>query len=441
MIDSFRTDLYALQRKRSNLLLDFTPASDEVKQVDADIRAAQHQIVRAEKDVYSVGSKSVSRNPDYATAVSGVITSDVAIATGEATIRANEGLLARLHTEQRNLADQRSRFEDLMRRREASVQQYEQLRRGITEVDVRRSTASSSIRLLDPAMTPTSPVSPKPLLNALMALFLGAFLAAAMALLAEYFAAGRDEDLLLLPQVAGIPLLGTVPVALPAPLSGELPILARPSEYADDTYREVGYLLAHLQQGRRGGAPVVLLTGTRTDDTTASVAAQLAAILIRDGMRVTLVDADREHPRLNRVFGAPDAPGLADVLAGRARPVDILHIGADKRLRFLAAGSPEETAAGTERGYRSLFSELASDTDLVLVSGPSVFGLRQAPALQKAAEGLVVVTPPRVSAVESLARARRLLTNGMAPVIHGAVIAEAIEDNLAWDASENKEPL
>jgi tyrosine-protein kinase Etk/Wzc len=182
---------------------------------------------------------------------------------------------------------------------------------------------------------------------------------------------------------------------------------------------------------------VILFAGTRSDEATASVAAQLCATLVRDGLRVTLVDADRAQPRLNRVFGAPDAPGVADILAGRVGANDALHIGADGRLRFLSAGAPADTAAETtENGLRALFDDLSapSDTDLVVVSGPSVWAARQVGPLEKAADGMVLVAPDAVPADESVARARRLLSNGYQPRILGVVVGRSVPGDAPVEA-------
>ena len=268
-----------------------------------------------------------------------------------------------------------------------------------------------------------------------MAVFLGLFLAVSAALLAEYLSATGDEDshALLLPQVAGVPLLGSVPIALPVPEgSADLPVLVRAaSTRAEDALREVGYNLVHLGH-RKGAAPIVAFVGTRTDDTAASVAAQMTAILVRDGMRVTLVDADRVHPRLNRVFGAPDAPGLADVLAGRKKAAEVLHTGADGNLRFLAAGAQADQATPTTaRGLRSVFKDLAAQTDLIVVCGPSVWSVPAMQPLQGATDGLILVASPDAPAGESVARARRLLTNGHRPNILGVVAGELPGTSLA----------
>jgi Mrp family chromosome partitioning ATPase len=195
----------------------------------------------------------------------------------------------------------------------------------------------------------------------------------------------------------------------------------------------------------------------RSDDSTASLAAHLAATLVRDGLRVTLVDADQARPSLHRVFGAPDAPGMGDVLAGTVSdPRTILHVGAGGGLRFLAAGStvpsqsaivPASSAAQEEAQVdrlRLLFSDLShpDETDIVIVSGPAVWNVRAALPLEKATDGLVLVTPPDAPAAESLARARRLLSNGYTPRILGVVMgasAAPVPESLAGVTGKERE--
>jgi tyrosine-protein kinase Etk/Wzc len=209
-------------------------------------------------------------------------------------------------------------------------------------------------------------------------------------------------------------------------------MLLRPSASATDTLREIGFTLAHRQP--RDPVPVILLAGTRSDEATAAIAAHLAATLVRDGVRVTLIDADRANPRLNLVFGTPDAPGLADILAGRRKANEILHLGAAGNLRFLAAGSPEDSLAMSEAALRALFRDLANDrlTDIVLVSGPSVWQVPIIAPLEKAAQGMVLVAPDAARGIapsESVARARRLLSNGYKPQILGVIVG--LEESVA----------
>ena len=131
---------------------------------------------------------------------------------------------------------------------------------------------------------------------------------------------------------------------------------------------------------------------------------------------------------------------MGDVLSGAiSDPRSILHVGAGGGLRFLAAGStvpaqnaiqpastPAEDDAQVDR-LRLLFADLSQpeETDIVIVSGPAVWNVRAALPLEKATDGLVLVTPPDVPAAESLARARRLLSNGYKPRILGVITGDS----------------
>ncbi len=438
VIDGFRAELVNLSVRRKSLLNDYAEDSDEVKFVDDEIAARQKEVEQAQKELYSKGSVGFARNPDYAEAQSNVYRTQNAVAATRNEIAASTVALSNLQTEQKHLAQQRNEYEGLVRAQQSATGAYERTRQGLINMRTTRLTTPPHLELLDKAQLPPAPISPKPLMNALMAVFMGLFLGLGVAVLAEYFSATGAEaeaiddhnDLLLgLPHVAGVPLLGRVPLSsLPAPAATGMAHAALQPGLLD-AVREVGYVLAHGDVN--GKPPVVLFAGTQNTDATAALSAQIAAALSHDGLRVTLVDADRTRPRLNRVFGAPDAPGLADVLAGRVRARDILHVGADGALRFMAAGAPDDAAPTTEAGAREVFNELADsrDTDIVIVSGPTVWSARRIGPLEKAASGMVIVAEQNgidnASPDETVVRARRMLSNGYRPRLLGVVVSAA----------------
>jgi uncharacterized protein involved in exopolysaccharide biosynthesis len=359
VIDSYQMDVVALEAKRRLLLFDYQQDSDEVKAVDVEIDAKNKAIEQAKKSAYSEGSQSINRSPDYAAAQTNYYNTALAIKTAQKIIAVKTTQLAQLEAEQKQLAKKRSIYDGLRRAVDGATMAYEKSRAGLIQMDMSQVTSAPNIRILDWAQNPREPISPKPLLNTVMAIALGLILSVGMALLTEYFRVGKEtavpgpeypefpahSDL---PQIGGVPVLGTVSVT-PIPVSAGAIVgsaasasvedrLPLQSASIEDALREVGYSLAHRHPG--DAPPVVLISGVRSDDSTASLAAHLAATLVRDGLRVTLVDADQARPRLHRVFGALDAPGMGDVLSGAiSDPRAILHIGAGGGLRFLAAGS------------------------------------------------------------------------------------------------------
>lgn len=145
----------------------------------------------------------------------------------------------------------------------------------------------------------------------------------------------------------------------------------------------------------------------------------LAAALGRAGRRPVVVDADRDMPDLHALAGAPPAPGLADLAAGR--PLDaVAHPAPDHPgVQVVPAVDARETAVGTAldrtRGYG----------DAVLVDCPAGAGPAAAAPLRAADRVLVVSTPRPASlrdAAKTVAMARAL---GTPPT--GAAITQGAE--------------
>ena len=430
LLDAIPNQINAKLAERKLLLDDFDQDSPEVKHLDAELQALKGELVRAQKESYSIGSKGLALNPDFAAAQTRYWSLQQDRQSNARRILEKQKQLIVLESEQRRLAQQRSRYEQLKRTEGSMTALYEEARTGETRAETARITRLPNIRSLDRAQVPGAPISPNPKLNLALALVLGALLSMAVGLLAEYLtppvpAPDSGEPTLGLPTVGGVPLLGVAPAAaLPPRALRGAPSLVVGGARAEDALREIGYTLAHREPGQP--APVALLIGTRTDDATAALSAYLTALLLRDGLRITLVDADRMQPRLHHVFGKPDAPGLADALTGRKPIGTLLHRTDGGHFRFLAAGDPDDPQPMTQESLGRVFAELArtDDTDLVLVCGPSVWNARSVGPLEKAAGGMVLVASPDVPAEESVARARRLLSNGTAPRIHGVVVGE-----------------
>ena len=430
VIDGYSIELANLRAERERKSYDFAPDSDEIIAIDNDIRARTKAIAEANKALFSAGSRGVSRNPDYSQLQTEITKTVQNILVTRVNISYGERRVPELEAEQRQLTEQQVIYENLLTKRQAATAGYDQIRNGLLKIKNSTILSSPYISVMESAELPKKPISPKPWLNAIMAFALGLMLASAMALLAEYLASGRlsEEEMPELPRLGGVPLLGVLPIALPPPAERELNGLPAPLNAltgAEDALREIGFTLA--RRHAKDPVPVVLFAGARADDLSAALTAQLAATLVRDGVRVTLIDADRQNPRLHRVFGAPDAPGLADLLKNGRRASDVLHIGAKGALRFLAAGSPDNLTEATEANLRVVFKELSNprETDIVLVSGPSVWQVGAIGPLERASSGMTIIASGEtrgLSPDEIVTRARRLLSNGYRPRILGVVI-------------------
>src|SRR5690606_13424478 len=91
------------------------------------------------------------------------------------------------------------------------VQNSVQILRGrLEEVRIAEAMRTSNVAVIDPAVPPTRPVSPRPMLNMALALFLGLFAGVAGALLLEFFdtTVKTPEEI---GPLLGLPVLGRIP--------------------------------------------------------------------------------------------------------------------------------------------------------------------------------------------------------------------------------------
>lgn len=98
----------------------------------------------------------------------------------------------------------------ILRDVEAAQRAYDQIQQRLTQTSLESQVTASNISLLTAATPPVTHVSPRPLLNTVLGLFLGALLGVATALVAEL----RDRRIRSerdVPDLLGLPLLGVLP--------------------------------------------------------------------------------------------------------------------------------------------------------------------------------------------------------------------------------------
>src|SRR5262249_14760149 len=158
----------------------------------------------------------------------------------------------------------------------------------------------------------------------------------------------RDPDRI--SRLLGMPSLCTLPVlpvdeAVPE-RQGGLP----PGSLGSERYRPVRTAVGFPTRMHK--VHTLLVTSGIPGGGKTTHLAKLAAAFAKTGRKVVLVDADMRRPRLHRVFGVARAPGLAEVLANKARLSEALLRPKGEEFDLLPAGALPENptdllAAGT----------------------------------------------------------------------------------------------
>jgi non-specific protein-tyrosine kinase len=285
---------------------------------------------------------------------------------------------------------------------------------------------SNLLSVVDPAVPPTSPVSPRVFLNVVLAAFLGVLIATAVAFTVEYLD-DRVKDADAVQEVAGLGTLGTVArmksrrgrselyrlAALRHPRSGVAEAYRTLRTNIDFASVDAPIRLAALRHPRSGvaeayrtlrtnidfasvDAPIrsLLVTSSVPGEGKTVTAANLAVVFARAGRQVLLVDADLRKPGIHLIFDLPNAHGLTTLLRSDEVGLDaIAHESKQENLRILTTGplppNPAELL-GSQR-MRTIIERLKTGNDLLIFDGPPLQAVTDSAVLSSFMDGTLLV--------------------------------------------------
>lgn len=138
-----------------------------------------------------------------------------------------------------------------------------------------------------------------------------------------------------------------------------------------------------------------------------SVAVGMATVQARDYGRATLLlDGDFESPGLNALFGLPPAPGIADVLAGRAAIDGALREVSDG-LTVLTAGEVDAVPPRLARDLvtSNLLAGLQRTFDVIIADLPPLLDSTAGPNLVEAFDNPLLVVRARATSIATVRQA------------------------------------
>jgi polysaccharide biosynthesis transport protein len=254
----------------------------------------------------------------------------------------------------------------------------------IERVRTLRDSQRYGAQVVQSATVPSTPVSPRPLRNAALALVVSLLFAIGLAFVLDRLDRRvRDpEDLATL---AGTPLLGEVPSAAFSD-GAATPVVI-------EAFRMLLTSLTYFNVDRP--LTSILVTSPLKEEGKTTVAMNLAEGMAEAGQDVILVDADLRQSQIGPRMGSARNDGLASVLAGQ-RDVDEVMGETDVvggRLRILPGGlpPPNPSALISSERMRGLLARLAEEADVVVLDTPPMLVVSDAIPLIGQTSGVVLV--------------------------------------------------
>ena len=283
---------------------------------------------------------------------------------------------------------------------------YDGLLERYKEIGVAGGITTNNISIVDRARPPGGPSQPKPEHNLMVAGLAGLGVGVLLAFLLEAMdqAIRKPADV---EAKLGLPVLGTVPLLA----KGVQPIeaLADLRSPFSEAYHSIR---SNLAFSTKDGAPRVLsVTSARPEEGKSTTTFALAQGFARAGLRVLLVDLDLRNPSQHKLIGSDNRVGASTLLTGAVRLQGAVQPTDWPNLFLLPSGplppSPAELLIGPR--LVAMIKEATEHFDIVLLDGPPVMGLADAPLIASVASGAVLtIEAGRTSRAQARAAIKRL---------------------------------
>ena len=390
--------LQDMQKRRADLSLLYTdglnqygPNFPKVQRLQAQIKELDEQIARERKGI------TVQLRSDYDEA------------------KARQDLLAQRLDEQKAetnaMSEKMVQYNILKREAEANKTMYEGLLTKLREAGISASLKSSNIRVIDPAMIPSTPARPARTRNIALSFLVGLVGGIGLALLREYLdntvkSPDDIETLARLPSLAVVPAFGDS-----ASMGGKVGSLKgvssnghekcsglvaqhSPKSQVSEAFRSLRTALLLSQPDRP--PQVILVTSALPREGKTTAAANLAVTLAQLGDKTVLVDADLRKPGISRMLSLASGKysGLSSYLAG-VSSLDLVSVPHPSipNLVAIPTGPLPPNPADLLSSHRlaDAIAELRTKFKFVVIDSPPVMAATDAVILSVQVDGVLLV--------------------------------------------------
>lgn len=289
------------------------------------------------------------------------------------------------------------------------------------EARIAQAATISNIKIVDPAITPESPVKPNKRKNILLGLLVGLMLGVGLAFFHDYMddTIKDDEDAR---KILNWPLLAIIPHIQTVETDGShtdanLVSYQQPKSVAAEAFRSLrtGLHFAAVRQQQK----VIMVTSTFPGEGKTTISANFAETLAQNGSKVLLIGGDLRRPTLHKIFNFPNVPGLTELIAGDCELNKIVHRTSVSKLDVLSAGtSPPNPAEllGSERMLK-LLSFLQNGYDYIIIDAPPVLAVSDTSIMVALCDAMVVVIETGRVPQKAIRRVQEILAGVGAPIV------------------------
>ena len=410
LIQRLKEQRLELENQRTALLAQYLDEHPKVKVVSEQLTRL-NALLRAE--VRAV-KQSISR----------------ALQAAQEAEAVEERALAEAQGRARALQAQELRYKALEAAVQSDTELYNQMKIRLKEAELQAQATANNVRVLEEALVPLVPISPRLSLN-LAAAFVGWLVLSALIIVLRNLLDRTIRDQSELYTRFNITLLGAVPSiragARPTkqdePVrSPELYVLEHPTSTVAEAVRTVRTNLLFMDPQRSLKSIMVTSAAPRDGKTLNSINLSVAMALAGD--RVLLIDSDLRRPRVHKVFGMLNDRGFTNMLVDESvEPEDVARPTELPSFDVMCSGPlpPNPAELLQTPSFRRVLERLGRDYDRVIFDSPPVVPVTDAQVIGRQVDGVLLVARVDQTQRDFFGRAVELLTKVRVNIL-GAVL-------------------
>ena len=411
----------------ADALSQYGPNFPKVQRLQAQLKEADDSIEREKKKILDV------LESDYQ------------------EVRQREVLLTQRLDQQKAEANQMAEklveYNILKREAEANKSLYDGLMTKLKETAISQGLRSSNIRVVDPAMIPSTPARPAKARNVMLAFLVGLVGGIGLALLREYLdnTVKTPDDV---ETLARLPSLAVVPQFADSNGTAKKQRLLQ-GLAANGHDKRIELVAQHLPKSQMSEAfralrtsillsqadhppQVILVTSALPREGKTTAAANLAVTLAQLGDRTVLVDADLRKPGVGRLLnlGSGKYAGLSSYLAG-VSSLDLVTVPHPSipNLAAIPTGPlpPNPADLLSSHKFADAITELRTKYKFIVIDSPPVMAATDAVIVSVQTDGVLLVVRSGETPKEAFTRTRDLLNSVKCRIL--GVVLNAVDSN------------
>ncbi|WP_228716768.1 polysaccharide biosynthesis tyrosine autokinase [Billgrantia pellis] len=333
----------------------------------------------------------------------------------------------RANLEQRtsNLPETQQQILRMTRDVEVTQQIYVQLLNRMQELNIAKAATVGNVRIIDFAMTRSSPIKPKSALIVIISLLVGCLLAVSWVLLRGFLSKGVENAEQL--EDIGLPVYATVPRS-----ADQMKLVKRikyrnnqtsqhaigsflaklyPTDMAVEAIRGLRTSLHFAMMDARNNA--IMITGPSPGIGKSFVTINLAFVCAQAGQRVLVIDADMRKGNMHFTFNDKSENGLSEVLSSKLPVEKAIRRSDVPGLHYMTRGvaPPNPSELLMRHSFADMVDQVGKNYDLVLIDTPPILAVTDASIIGKVAGTSLLVARFGVNPVREVKVAARRLAN------------------------------